>query len=229
MSSAGFKMEWRAVAGVIDHTLLKPEATPAQVDKLCAEAVQYGFACAMVNTGHLARAVAALRGTPIKAGVTLGFPLGATLSSAKRFEAAEAVRLGADELDMVINVGALKAGERQLVENDMRAVVEVGHEAGAIVKVILETCLLTNDEKQVACELALGAGADFVKTSTGFASGGATVEDVALMRRVVGQRAGVKASGGIRSAADVAAMLKAGADRIGASAGVAIVKELGAP
>jgi len=229
MSSASSALDWKSVAAVIDHTLLKPEATAAQVDKLCAEAAQYGFACAMVNTAHAARCVAALRGTPIKTGVTLAFPLGATLTSVKRFEAAEAVRLGVDELDMVMNVGALKAGERTLVEDDIRGVVEIGHAAGAIVKVILETCLLTSDEKQLACELALAAGADFVKTSTGFGGGGATVEDVALLRRVVGNRAGVKASGGIRTAADVAAMLKAGADRIGASAGVAIVKELGAP
>jgi deoxyribose-phosphate aldolase len=229
MSSASSALDWKSVAAVIDHTLLKPEATAAQVKKLCAEAAQYGFACAMVNTAHAARCVAALRGTPIKTGVTLAFPLGATLTSVKRFEAAEAVRLGVDELDMVMNVGALKAGERTLVEDDIRGVVEIGHAAGAIVKVILETCLLTSDEKQLACELALAAGADFVKTSTGFGGGGATVEDVALLRRVVGNRAGVKASGGIRTAADVAAMLKAGADRIGASAGVAIVKELGAP
>jgi deoxyribose-phosphate aldolase len=229
MSSASSALDWKSVAAVIDHTLLKPEATAAQVKKLCAEAAQYGFACAMVNTAHAARCVAALRGTPIKTGVTLAFPLGATLTSVKRFEAAEAVRLGVDELDMVLNVGALKAGERTLVEDDIRGVVEIGHAAGAIVKVILETCLLTSDEKQLACELALAAGADFVKTSTGFGGGGATVEDVALLRRVVGNRAGVKASGGIRTAADVAAMLKAGADRIGASAGVAIVKELGAP
>ena len=229
MSSASSALDWKSVAAVIDHTLLKPEATAAQVEKLCAEAAQYGFACAMVNTAHAARCVAALRGTPIKTGVTLAFPLGATLTSVKRFEAAEAVRLGVDELDMVMNVGALKAGERTLVEDDIRGVVEIGHAAGAIVKVILETCLLTSDEKQLACELALAAGADFVKTSTGFGGGGATVEDVALLRRVVGNRAGVKASGGIRTAADVAAMLKAGADRIGASAGVAIVKELGAP
>jgi deoxyribose-phosphate aldolase len=228
MSSASSALDWKSVAAVIDHTLLKPEATAAQVEKLCAEAAQYGFACAMVNTAHAARCVAALRGTPIKTGVTLAFPLGATLTSVKRFEAAEAVRLGVDELDMVLNVGALKAGERTLVEDDIRGVVEIGHAAGAIVKVILETCLLTSDEKQLACELALAAGADFVKTSTGFGGGGATVEDVALLRRVVGNRAGVKASGGIRTAADVAAMLKAGADRIGASAGVAIVKELGA-
>lgn len=229
MSSASPALDWKSVAAVIDHTILKPDATASQVDKLCREAAQYGFACAMVNTTHAARCVAALRGTSVKTGVTLGFPLGATLTTVKRFEAAEAVRLGVDELDMVMNVGALKAGERALVENDIHGAVEVGHSAGAIVKVILETYLLTNDEKQLACELALAAGADFVKTSTGFGGGGATVEDVALMRRVVGNRAGVKASGGIRTAADVAAMLKAGADRIGASAGVAIVKELGAP
>lgn len=222
-------LDWKTVAATIDHTLLKAEATVAQVETLCREAEQYGFACAMVNPAYAAQCVAALRNSRAKVGVVIGFPLGATLTSAKRQEAEDVLCLGVDEIDMVMNVGALKSGDRGKVEADIRGVVEVGHAAGAIVKVILETCLLSDDEKKVACELALAAGADFVKTSTGFGKGGATVEDVSLMRAVVGNRAGVKAAGGIRTAADVAAMLKAGADRIGASAGVAIVKELGAP
>lgn len=222
-------LDWKAVAAAIDHTLLKPEATAAQVETLCREADRYHFACAMVNPAWVAPCVAALRHSPVKVGTVIGFPLGATLTAVKRCEAAEALRLGADEIDMVLNVGALKSGDSGRVETDIRSVVEVGHSAGAIVKVILETCLLSDDEKKLACDLALAAGADFVKTSTGFSKGGATVEDVALLRRTVGNRAGVKASGGIRTAADVAAMLAAGADRIGASAGVAIVKELGAP
>jgi deoxyribose-phosphate aldolase len=162
-------------------------------------------------------------------GVTIAFPQGATLTSVKRFEAAEATKTGAAEVDMVLNVGALKSGDQAYVENDIRGVAEVAHEAGAILKVILETSLLSDAEKEIACELSLAAGADFVKTSTGFAGGGATVEDVRLMRSVVGDRCGVKASGGIRSAADLAAMVTAGANRIGTSSGVKIVRELGGP
>jgi deoxyribose-phosphate aldolase len=165
----------------------------------------------------------------VKIACTIGFPHGATLTSVKTAETLQAMRLGADELDMVQNIGALKAGDRARVETDIHAVVEVVHANGAIVKVILENVLLTHDEKVLGCQVALAAGADFVKTSTGFSSGGATVEDVRLMRSIVGNRAGVKAAGGIRTAADVAAMLAAGADRIGASASVAIMKELGAP
>ncbi len=221
--------DWRAVARVIDHTLLSPEATAAQIEQLCREAAHYDFAAVCVDPAHVALAARLLRTTPVKVGSTIGFPHGATLTSVKRFEALQALRLGADELDMVQNIGALKAGDRARVEADMRAVVEVAHANGAIVKVILETALLTRDEKVLACELALAAGADFVKTSTGFASGGATVEDVRLMRSVVGNRAGVKAAGGIRNATEVAALLAAGADRIGTSASVAIMKELRGP
>ncbi len=221
--------DWRAVARVIDHTLLSPEATAAQIEQLCREAAHYDFAAVCVNPAHVALAARLLRTTPVKVGSTIGFPHGATLTSVKRFEALQALRLGADELDMVQNIGALKAGDRARVEADMRAVVEVAHANGAIVKVILETALLTRDEKVLACELALAAGADLVKTSTGFASGGATVEDVRLMRSVVGNRAGVKAAGGIRNATEVAALLAAGADRIGTSASVAIMKVLRGP
>ena len=214
---------------MIDHTLLKPEATGEQVSRLCAEAVRYEFATAFVNPAFVALAASIVNGTSVKVGAPVGFPLGANLTATKRAEAADLLRLGARELDMVLNIGALKSRERTLVENDIRAVVEIAHDGGAILKVILETSLLTVDEKILACELSVAAGADFVKTSTGFAGGGATTDDIALMRGVVGNRAGVKASGGIRSAAELAAMLDAGANRIGTSAGVKIVQELGAP
>lgn len=221
--------EWRAAACLIDHTQLRPEASREQVLLACREAVFYGFACVFVAPCYAGLAAVTLRGTPVKAGAPVSFPHGNTLTGAKRSEAAALVRAGADELDMVLNVSALKSGDRTYVENDIRAVVEVAHEAGALLKVILETCLLTREEKLLACELALSAGADFVKTSTGLAGGGATVEDVALMRQAVGSRAGVKASGGIRTAEDLLAMLRAGADRIGTSASLAIVGAMGAP
>ncbi len=220
---------WRDVARLIDHTLLRPDATAAQVAQLCAEARHFRVAAVCVNPVHVALAVAELRRSAVRVAAVVGFPLGASLSVSKRFEAKQALQLGATELDMVLNIGALKAGERKLVQDDIRAVIRPAHAAGARVKVILETALLTDQEKSTACELALAAGADFVKTCTGFGGGGATVADVALMRRVVGNRAGVKASGGIRTAADVMAMIEAGASRIGASASAAILRELGAP
>lgn len=218
-----------SLAAVLDHTLLKPDATRAGVLQLCAEAAEYGFACAMVNPSWVETAVHALAGTGVPVGVVVGFPLGATLSGSKRDEAARVLQLGAHDVDMVLNVGLLKSGTREdlaAVREDIRGVVEVAHRAGAIVKVILETCLLTGEERLRASELALEAGADFLKTSTGFSSGGATVGDIELMRSVAGGRAGVKASGGIRSLADAITMLKAGANRIGASASVKIVAEL---
>ena len=220
--------DWHAAARMIDHTLLRPEATRAQIIEHCREAAPYGFATVCVHPCWVALAVAELKGTRTKVDATVGFPQGAVLTTVKRYEAEQLVRLGAGELDMVINVGMLKCGERDYVENDIRAVAEVAHASGVILKVILETYLLTEDEKTQGCELALAAGADFVKTSTGLV-GGATVEDVQLLRSTVGNRAGVKASGGIRTAAELAAMVKAGASRIGTSAGVKIVKELGAP
>jgi deoxyribose-phosphate aldolase len=220
--------DWRAVARAIDHTLLKPEATGEQVARLCQEALLYEFATAFVHPAFVAQAASLLSGSKVKVGAPVGFPLGANLTATKRAEASDLLRVGAAELDMVLNIGALKSRERNLVENDIRAVVEIAHGAGAILKVILETSLLTVDEKILACELAVAAGADFVKTSTGFAGGGATVDDVALMRGVVGSRAGVKASGGIRTAGELTMMLDAGANRIGTSAGVKIVQELGA-
>jgi deoxyribose-phosphate aldolase len=227
--SSAANLDWRSVARLIDHTLLRADTTRQQVARLCAEAAHFGFAAVFVHPSYVAQAVMALHLTPVKVGTPVGFPLGAALTSVKRFETAEALRLGADEIDMVLNIGALKSGDRALVENDIRGVAEVAHRAGGIVKVILETALLTRDEKVLACELAVSAGADFVKTSTGYAAGGATVDDIALLRSVVGERAGVKAAGGICTAAHVAAMLNAGADRIGTSSAVQIMLELGAP
>jgi deoxyribose-phosphate aldolase len=215
-----------ALASVIDHTLLKADATREQVLKLAEDAAQHRFACAMVNPVWAATVFSALAGSGVPVGVVVGFPLGADLTTTKREEAAALVRLGAGELDMVLNIGLLKSGENARVERDIRAVVEVGHEAGAIVKVILETCLLSTEEKLRASEIACVAGADFLKTSTGFSTGGATAADVALLRGVAGSRCGVKASGGIRTLADAQAMLEAGANRIGASASVAIVQAL---
>jgi len=218
---------WQAIAGTVDHTILKPETSQEQVIRLCEEAAHYGFAAVCVNPWWIGVASSALRGTAVRVATTIGFPLGSNHTTVKRFEALEAVRMGAQELDMVMNVGALKSRDRQSVQNDIAAVAEVAHTGGAILKVILETSLLTLEEKILGCELSLAGKADFVKTSTGFL-GGATVEDVSLMRGVVGDRAGVKASGGIRTAAVAQAMIGAGASRLGTSSGVSIVRELGA-
>ena len=217
------------LAAVLDHTLLKPDATRNQVLQLCHEAAEHRFACAMVNPTWVATAAETLAGTGVPVGVVIGFPLGATLSASKRDETARVLKLGAHDVDMVLNIGLLKSGGKddyEAVKQDIHGVVELAHGSGAIVKVILEICLLTFEEKLRASELALAAGADFIKTSTGFSSGGATVDDIALMRGVAGTRAGVKASGGIRSLADASAMLHAGATRIGASASVKILAEL---
>lgn len=219
---------WQALASFIDHTLLKSETTADQVIRLCEEAACYKFAAICVNPWWINLAASVLRGTPVKLAATIGFPLGANHITVKRFEAAEAIRLGANELDMVMNIGALKSGDRATVQNDIVAVAEVAHEGGATLKVILETPLLTLEEKILSCQLSLAAKADFVKTATGF-FGSATAEDVSLMRGVVGDHAGVKASGGIRTASAANAMIDAGANRIGVSASVAIVRELGAP
>jgi deoxyribose-phosphate aldolase len=219
------------LAAVLDHTLLKPDATRTQVLQLCHEAAEHRFACAMVNPTWVPLASAALAGTGIPVGVVIGFPLGASLSASKTDETAHVLKLGAHDVDMVLNVGLLKsgqAGDYEAVRQDIRGVVELAHDAGAIVKVILETCLLTFEEKLRASELALSAGADFLKTSTGFSTGGATADDISLLRGVAGTHAGVKASGGIRSLADATTMLQAGASRIGASASVKIVAELDA-
>jgi deoxyribose-phosphate aldolase len=219
---------WQNLASVIDHTLLKPDATRSQVETLCDEAVRYRFACAMVNPIWTSTAVSMLSGTGVPVGVVVGFPLGASLVSTLCTEATALARLGARELDMVLPVGQLKSGNHQAVEIAIRAVSKIAHQHGCLVKVILETCLLTMEEKLRAAEIAIQAGADFLKTSTGFSTSGATPADIALLRGVAGARAGVKASGGIRTLADVRALLEAGANRIGASASVAIVRELGA-
>ncbi len=206
----------------IDHTLLKPDATKAQIQRLCEEAKQHGFASVCVNPYWIPLVTELLSGTGVLPCCVIGFPLGATLSAAKAAEAAEAVRLGAREVDMVINVGAAKDGDWELVQSDIAAVVNAAHPK-ANVKVIIETCLLTDEEKVRACLCAKDADADFVKTSTGFSTGGATAADVNLMRRTVGADMGVKASGGVRTREDAIAMLDAGASRLGASAGVKIV------
>jgi len=219
---------WPNMAAIIDHTLLKPDATREQVRTLCAEAAKYRFACAMVNPVWASVAYHALAGTGIPVGVVIGFPLGASLAGTKRQEAVALVGKGVRELDMVIGIGLLKSGMNNQVQQDIRGVVEVAHEAGAIVKVILETCLLTMEEKIRGSELAIAAGADFLKTSTGFSTGGATAADIAVMRGVAGNRCDVKASGGIRTLEDARVLLEAGASRLGASAGIQIVREMGA-
>ncbi len=216
----------RALAATLDHTLLKPEATRAQILQLCAEAAQYRFACAMVNPFWVSTAAAALAGTGVPVGVVIGFPLGASLTESKVDEAKRVIALGAHDVDMVMNIGALKSGEYDAVVADIQGVVNVAQARGAIVKVILETALLNFEEKLRASEIAVNAGADFIKTSTGFSTGGATADDIAQMRSVAGSRCGVKASGGIRSLTDAENMLRAGATRIGASASVRIVQEL---
>ena len=211
------------LAAYIDHTVLKPDTTGEQIDQLCAEAEQYQFASVCVNPTWVKRASSNLRGSDVKVCSVIGFPFGAATAEIKAMEARRAIRDGAREVDMVINIGALKSGDQKTVLTDIEKVVDSAHEAGAIVKVILETSLLTDEEKVIASSLARKAKADFVKTSTGFAGGGATVYDVALMRETVGPDMGVKASGGVRTASDVEEMIAAGATRIGASAGVQIV------
>jgi len=213
------------LAGMIDHTLLKPESNEAQIEALCAEAREHGFATVCVNPTWVALCARLLRGFPTRVCTVAGFPLGATLAEVKADETARVVADGASEVDMVINVGALKSGDYRLVERDIAGVAEACRRAGAISKVIIEAALLSDDEKVRACVLARAAGADFVKTSTGFGPGGATAADVALMRRVVGPGMGVKAAGGVRDLQSARAMIEAGADRIGASVGVKIVDE----
>ncbi len=213
------------IATFIDHTLLKPGSTPDQIERLCTEARDYQFAAVCVNAVHVPQAVKALAGSPVKTDVTVGFPLGATTREVKALEAKQAVQAGAAEVDMVIDLGSLKAGDYFRVAQDLLAVIRPVHAAGAVVKVIIEAALLSEAEKVAACLLSVEAGADFVKTSTGFGPGGATAEDVALLRRMVGPSLGVKAAGGIRTLADAEAMLAAGATRLGTGAGITIVQE----
>jgi deoxyribose-phosphate aldolase len=212
-------------ASLIDHTLLKPEASESDIRKLCDEAAKFGFASVCVNPGWVKAAAEFLRGTGVPVCTVIGFPLGATLSDVKAYEARRAIFNGAKEVDMVINIGALKSGDDCAVEDDIRAVVDAAHENRVLCKVIIETALLTDEEKVRACLAAKNAGADFVKTSTGFSRGGATVDDIALMRRTVGSALGVKASGGVKGIEDARAMFEAGATRIGASVGVKIAQE----
>jgi deoxyribose-phosphate aldolase len=214
-----------SVSSMIDHTLLKPDATKADIEKLCREAAEFHFATVCVNPFWVAAAAALLRDSGVGVCSVVGFPLGATTPELKNYETRRAIYDGATEIDMVINIGALKSGDLRTVERDIEAVVEPCRQCGALSKVIIEAALLTDDEKITASTLAKAAGADFVKTSTGFASGGATAADVALMRRVVGAEMGVKAAGGVRDLEGLKAMVAAGATRVGASAGVKIVQE----
>ena len=209
------------IANKIDHTMLKPEATTETIRRYCKEAKEYGFASVCVNTYHVTLVAEELKGTDVKTCCVVGFPLGAMSTAAKAFEAKHAVEEGAEEVDMVLNIGAVKDGNYDFVKEDIAAVVEASKPA--IVKVIIETCLLTDEEKRKVCLLSVEAGAAFVKTSTGFSTGGATPEDVRLMRETVGERAQVKASGGIRTPEDAKKMLEAGADRIGAGNGVVLL------
>ncbi len=214
-----------SVSSMIDHTLLKPDATRADIEKLCREAREFHFATVCVNPAWVAIAASLLRGSGVGVCSVVGFPLGATAADVKNYETRRAIFDGATEIDMVINIGALKSGDLRTVERDIEAVVDPCRQCGALSKVIIEAALLTDEEKITACTLSKAAGADFVKTSTGFASGGATAADVALMRRIVGAEMGVKAAGGVRDLEGLKAMVAAGATRVGASAGVKIVQE----
>lgn len=213
-----------SIAAYIDHTLLKQDATVQQIDRLCAEAAEYHFASVCVNPWYVPRCVKNLEGSGVKVCTVVGFPLGATTLETKVFETLQAVKSGAKEIDMVINVCAMKSGNTKAIEQEIQALA-AAVEGTAILKVIIEACLLTDEEKVLACQIAKRAGADYVKTSTGFSTGGATVSDVALMRKTVGPEMGVKAAGGIRDYATAKAMIEAGASRIGASAGIAIVQQ----
>lgn len=215
-----------SLAKYMDHTLLKPEATAADIDRVVAEARQFGTASVCVNPYWVARVAAGLAGSGVKTCTVIGFPLGATSTASKVAETRDATAHGAQEIDMVINIGELKAGNDDAVRSDISAVANAAHEAGALLKVIIETCLLSNEEKRRACELSVAGGADFVKTSTGFSTGGATAADIALMRETVGPELGVKASGGIRTLEAAIAMIEVGATRLGVSAAVSILEEV---
>ncbi|MHB8755316.1 MAG: deoxyribose-phosphate aldolase [Candidatus Acidiferrales bacterium] len=218
-------MDSQNIAKLIDHTLLKPEAASAQIRVLCDEAVRFGFASVCINPWYAPLAADLVRGSGVKVCAVVGFPLGATLPQVKVFETEQAIKNGADEIDMVINIGALKSGDDEAVESDICGVVDASHRGDAICKVILEMAMLTGKEKIRACRAAKNADADYVKTSTGFGPGGATVEDVALMRSIVGAKMGIKAAGGIRTFEDLKKMVAAGATRIGSSSGVKILEE----
>lgn len=215
-----------SLATYMDHTLLKPEATAADIDRIVAEARQFGTASVCVNPYWVARVAAGLAGSGVKTCTVIGFPLGATSTASKVAETRDATAHGAQEIDMVINIGELKSGNDNAVRSDISAVANAAHEAGALLKVIIETCLLSDEEKRRACELSVAGGADFVKTSTGFSTGGATTADITLMRETVGPELGVKASGGIRTLEAAIAMIEAGATRLGVSAAVSILEEV---
>lgn len=215
-----------SLATYMDHTLLKPEATAADIDRVVAEARQYGTASVCVNPYWVARVAAGLAGSGVKTCTVIGFPLGATSTASKVAETRDATAHGAQEIDMAINIGELKAGNDDAVRSDISAVANAVQEAGALLKVIIETCLLSDEEKRRACELSVAGGADFVKTSTGFSTGGATTADITLMRETVGPELGVKASGGIRTLEAAEAMIEAGATRLGVSAAVSILEEV---
>ena len=223
-SSLGGIPEDPSLARMIDHTILKPDATPDQIAQLCYEARKYEFASVCVNPTHVKMCAELLRGSPVKVCTVIGFPLGASSTAVKVFETETALRDGATEIDMVINIGALKGKDYELVAKDINGVVRMAHASGALVKVIIETALLTDEEKEIASLLSKEAGADFVKTSTGFSGGGATAEDIALIRGAVGPEMGIKASGGVKSFEDAKRMVLSGATHIGASAGVKIVQ-----
>lgn len=224
-ATLGTKPHNRDIARLIDHTLLKADASQDQIAQLCYEARTYHFASVCVNPAHVKLAAQLLKGSDVPVCTVVGFPLGATAATVKAFETQQAIRDGAREIDMVINIGALKSEDYQVVYEDIASVVRAAHAGNAIVKVIIEAALLTDEEKVVACQLSKAAGADYVKTSTGFGPGGATAADVTLMRRVVGPAMGIKAAGGVGSYADAQTMIAAGATRIGASAGVRITKQ----
>ena len=224
-STLGVRPQNSSIARYIDHTLLKPDASQDQIAQLCYEARTYGFASVCINPAQVKLCAQLLKDSDVKVCTVVGFPLGATPGTVKAYETQQAIRDGATEIDMVINVGALKSQDYVTVKEDIGAVVQAAHSGNALVKVIIEAALLTDEEKVIASHLSKLAGADFVKTSTGFGPGGATAEDVALMRKVVGPDIGVKAAGGVRNFADAQTMIAAGATRLGASAGVRIVKE----
>ena len=219
------KISAEKLAAMIDHTLLKPEATLGEVEQICKEAVEFNFASVCINPGYVKLAREKVLGSAVKVCTVIGFPLGATTTKSKVCETEEAIAEGAQEVDMVINIGRLKSQDHVYVENDIRSVVNLAHSKGGVVKVIIETCLLTDQEKEKACLLARNAGSDFVKTSTGFNKSGATVADVTLMRWVVGSKMGVKASGGVKSYEHAMRMIEAGATRIGTSSGIKIILE----
>ncbi|MCL5006439.1 MAG: deoxyribose-phosphate aldolase [Acidobacteria bacterium] len=225
VSASDLSRDVRKLAQLIDHTALRPEASRSEIEQLCREAVSFGFGAVCVNPAWVALAAEQLRGSAVKVGTVIGFPFGATLTSAKRAEAEAGIRLGAKELDMVMNVGAMRSGNPDLVRSDIGGVAEVARDSGCTLKVILENAYLSDAQKIAACRIARQAGADYVKTSTGFGPSGARAADVRLMRETVGEAMGVKAAGGIRTLRDALRMLEAGADRLGSSASVSIVAE----